>query len=503
MYGIGSKKNINKVALYFIIFIFSILCYLGYLLFIHYFNINKEHDYMIIYLLSWLGILLGLYVLFSWYKLTESIFSLYTIFMLFFFLFNYGQPLMWALGIHQADEIGQSKLYTLGRATTGSIIYTQILTLISIIMFHLGAVFCYKPKKHTEKSENNLSFSIDAQQTSKIIFNICLILSFIVIPITFYNSIDDLIYARNHGYQALYYDENRSSFAMFRLLQYMFFPCLVGLLVGSKYKRNVRYLVYTIFLVYLVINLLAGERGNWVYYLVILIFMSHNFFKRIKWKRAITYTFIGILFLYIIDAIVALRNTGITTENVLKSLSLENSPIISTVFEMGSSMQPSLVLIQYGWDIWPYSNSYINSILGVVSSEIFTILDIPFNTLSSWFSQDYLGISYGAGFSIIAEPLINFGPVISPLFMVVLGYIIASLTFLDKNMGINNYPLRVFFTVTTMSALIEIVRNHSHFTVKSWFFGVLIIYALVLMVRGLLKNQINVQTAKVKKSTIE
>src|SRR5690625_2501433 len=134
------KKN---MALYMIIFCTTILGYLAYIYFNVYLNEFKNNSSMI-FILSWMGILTSIYVFFSWYKLTGKFFSLYTIFMLFFFLFNYGQPLMWAFGIHQPNEIGQVGLYTLGKPMSSNLVYTQILTLISILMFHFGAAFYYR-----------------------------------------------------------------------------------------------------------------------------------------------------------------------------------------------------------------------------------------------------------------------------------------------------------------------------------------------------------------------
>src|SRR5699024_6701750 len=165
----------NEIILYGIVLVVSFFSFIFYLLFN--INFNEAKDYTtIIYSLSCLGILAGIYVLFTWYKLTGQFFSLYTIFMLFFFLFIYGQPLMWALGIHLPNEIGEVGLYTLGKPSSSNIVYTQILTLISITMFHFGAVFCYKSKTFIKQSTSNNTNGINSQVTAKAIFYACLIL---------------------------------------------------------------------------------------------------------------------------------------------------------------------------------------------------------------------------------------------------------------------------------------------------------------------------------------
>ena len=485
----GRKVYLSKASIYFIVSTIALSSYIVYLVFINYFDATGDNEH-IIFVLSWIGIFLGLFIIWSWHQLTGQLFTLYTIFVLFFFLFNFGQPLMWAFGIHQPDEIGAGNLYLFGKATSRNIIYTQALTLMSILMFHLGAVFCYKPRRIKHQLEVTYANTENKKLSLKALYYASILLSIIVIPVSLYVSLFDLYYAQLHGYSALYYDPNKPSSSLLGVIHYMFLPTLIGLLIGSNYKKKVRYFVYFTFLTYLIINLLSGDRGSWVYGLVLFIYMSHTFFKKIKVRKMILYGVGGLFFLYIVNAIVQLRNVGITAENILEAISFEQFPITTFIFEMGSSMQPAIVLLQYGWDIWPYSNTYLMAIMGVVSTKIFTLFDVPFSTIGSWFSQEYLGISYGAGFSIVAESLLNYGPVFSPLFMIVLGYVLSSLTYIDKDISIHNQPLRVFFAVATMSSFIKIARGDLHFTLKSWFFGVLIFIFIIFLIREFLKSKL-------------
>src|SRR5690625_1415299 len=106
------KKEIILYGWIIAISVFSYICYL-----IFYLNFEQSKDYTsYVFLLSWIGIFIFIYVFYTWYKITGRIFSLYTLFILFFFLFNYGQPIIWAIGIHQPDEIGNLGLYTLDRS---------------------------------------------------------------------------------------------------------------------------------------------------------------------------------------------------------------------------------------------------------------------------------------------------------------------------------------------------------------------------------------------------
>jgi hypothetical protein len=262
----------------------------------------------------------------------------------------------------------------------------------------------------------------------------------------------------------------------------------------------VKYFVYGVFFVYLIINLLSGDRGSWLGPLIILVFMSHYLYKRIQWKKTILYLVSGTFFLYFVEAITEVRNDGINLSNVVSSLQWENNPIVSSVFEMGNSMMPTLILIQDGWEVFPYPNTYFYAIIGMVSTRVISLLGLPFyGTVGDWFSQEYLGISYGAGFSIVAESLINFGPLFAPISMVVLGYIVSSLIYLDSEIKYQYYPLKVFVAVTSLSFLIPLTRGQMLSVTKSWFYGVLIIVILVWCLREYFKKKmIYIENKKVE-----
>lgn len=468
------KINTSKLRINEIVLIISLIFYSIYVYFIN--NISQNKDYNNeIFLLSWLGIIVGVYIIITWYKKTGKIFSLYTIFMFFFLIFNYGQCFLWAFGIHKPYEIGKTTLYTLEIPNSIDIIISQLIILTSVMMFHLGAIFCYKKKNNENVNKNSTILAI---------YKTSIISSFIIIPITFYNVIYKFIISQKHGYISLYYGENVwNGIAIFNLIEYMFFPCLVGFLIGSNYKKNVKIFVYIIFIIYIMFSLLSGDRGSWIFKLIILIWMSHTFYKPINLKKMIKYSFFSTIGLYIIDSIVAIRDIGINFENFFKAIMERGSVLVSSIFEMGSSMRPTIVLVKYGYDIWPYGNTYINALLGMVTNSTLTIFGIPFKPVSSWFSQEYLGISYGAGFSIVAEALLNYGLIIAPIFMILLGYIISSLTFLDKESEIENQPLKIFFSISSMEIIINIVRNPSQWIVQGWFYGVVIFAIMILFFR--------------------
>lgn len=480
---LNTKLNSKKKIFILLTYIFALISYFFYLLTLE--RISPYKDYtQIIYFFNWIGIFSYIYIIVSWKITANYYFTPYLIFMSFFFLFHFGQPLMWAFGIHQQNEIGMELLYSkFSIPTDADILKAQILVITSMIMFHLGSLLSYKTKNNEQSMKANEDQS---KSTFFSMYNISLLLGIISIPAQLITSFRELQYARVYGYKALYYsDFSATGSNIISFFTFMFYPSIVGLLIGSKFDKNVRKIIYIIFGIYAVLNLFSGDRGSWLYKLVILIWLIHSTYKPINFKKSIKYLSISIVFLYFVTAIVKIRDTGISLNHILESLSFKSSPIISSIFEMGGSMQPLIVLQKYGWNIYPYSNTYLLAIMGMGTNKIFDVLNIPFYLLSSFFSQQYLRLNWGAGFSIIAEALINFGPILAPLFVVFLGWFLSKIINIDMNKDYKIYPLQYFFVATSLEVLIQINRNIIHIPLKRWLYGPILFSVLIILFRKL------------------
>lgn len=389
----------NKLIIKFTNIILAIIFFIMYIIFyndyMNNFIINPE---VVKVILSWLGIILYIYIIFSWYKLHGKIFDLYTIMVTFFMLFNYGQCFLWAFGIHTDTEIGKANPLGIGIATDKEIIVSQLITLMCVYMFHVGSCLCIRKEQHIDEDKeivNRLS-----------IYRVSKILSFVVIPVTFLKLLIDISISSQYGYGALYYGDNVNQSFIIEMLYRLFYPCLFGLLVGSKSKKNVRYFVYTVLAIFIVLSLLTGDRGGWAYSILIFAFLHNNCVKKFSASFLIKCFFVTIIFLNVVTAIVSVRKTGINMDSIQGAMVGKENPIISTVSEMGGSMIIQTTLVKVGYDIYPYGNTYIFSILGMISDKFISFLGIPYENVSNWFSQEYLGLNnWGAGFSIVRRSI--------------------------------------------------------------------------------------------------
>lgn len=428
-----------------------------------------------IYILSLLGWVCLFFCIITWKKLTGCFISMYSIYLLFIVLFTYGQCLMWALGIHLPDEIGKSYLYTFNIPNKISILKTQMLTLASIMAFHCGSVMFFN------KGEKRKVSTINVTKRKRLcLYNICILTSIISTPLMFYSIIRNIIISRVYGYGAALYNTDvvAAQNNLILLLRLMYFPSIVGLLIGSKYEKRIMYICYINFFVFTLLGLLAGDRGEWLFPLFILVWMHNKYLKKIDFTRLLKYAFVGLVLVIISVAIRDSRSNGITAKGVIDAIIGETNPIVSAVFELGGSMRPTLIILENGWGQYPFGNSYILALLGMVTERIIMMFIPDYLSLSAWFSHSYLGIRYGAGFSIVAEALMNYGPYVALISIYLLGALCSKLFFSIENIDINHYPIYVFFAIGTAYSLLQIIRNTLLVGLKMWIFSTVIMIVI-------------------------
>lgn len=64
---------------------------------------------------------------------------------------------------------------------------------------------------------------------------------------------------------------------------------------------------YVIFALFVILYSLSGERGNWIYDLLVLIWMHHKYYKKINFMKILKLSIVAFVSLYIVAAIVDLR----------------------------------------------------------------------------------------------------------------------------------------------------------------------------------------------------
>lgn len=400
-----------------------------------------------------LSFIINFYTVFSLYILKKFNYNklpLVSLVVIFFFLFNFGQSFMWSFGIHGIGEIGTSKLFSnFSVPRLDQILRTLLFSAYCYFSFCVGVISieCFTIEPKITISKNNELYK-------KIIYNLSLFLGIFIIPLTFFKIFLILSHAVKFGYVSLYYSDFKLNPLLLRGEDY-FFPVVVGLLIGSGYKKVNQ--VYFIFALYTILYLLAGERGNWLYKLVVLIWMHHRYYLKLNWKKILKGSFFAFLFLYLIGVAVDVRNIGISNielSDIQRSFTSGNI-LFRYIFEMGNSLGVTLIILSIGREPFQqFGNTFVFSLLTSISTKIALFFGVKYTYLANFLSQEILKISWGTGFNLFSEAYINAGW-LGFLYLFIFGIFVSIMLKTNSNVK------RVFLATISCSIICSMIRDSS------------------------------------------
>ncbi|MFA9492822.1 O-antigen polysaccharide polymerase Wzy [Streptococcus sp. E17BB] len=387
-------------------------------------------------------------------KLEQRTFSLTSILLMIAFLFNFGQLFLWALGIRTDTEIGKVTLYANFPAPNDQQIYNA--ALFSIYCYVAMVVGICSIRIFRLDYSCLHSFDDSRQDMlQRIIYKVSLWLSFVIVPATFYKSWLVLRQSALHGYGSLYYSDFSVNSLIGRSEDY-FFPVIVGLLLGSNY-RKVK-LAYSLFGAYMLFYTLAGERGNWFYKLIVLIWMHSTYYKKINWIKFIKLSVPGFISLSVLSFIINIRNQGLANlslSDLGQVMSVSENVLVRFIQEMGGSLGVTVIVLSFGQGVFShFGNTFVSSALTSVSTALATRLGVSHVYLGNYLSQDLLKIRWGTGFTFFAETFINAGW-LGFIYMFFFGMLFAELISDDKGI------MQRYVATTSCVILCAMMRDSS------------------------------------------
>lgn len=456
-------------------------------------------DSMSIFFCSWLGIIVFICYVLLWKKITNKFFTPFTIFLIFFTAFNFGQCLLWAFNVHSAKEIGKGLVFNSIYANNYSILKAQILYIICFISINTGAILFWKKNNSTivpfpeRKIANNSKY--------KILYITSIIMSIYSIPVTLFTAFQKLRFSQIYSYHDLYYGDINQYFSnpILAFANTFFFLSLIGLLIGSNYKKGTRYFVYSVFGAFSILTLLSGDRGEWVNPLIFLVWMHLSFYKKMHVQKTIFWFVVSFLGLHVISAIVSLRNTGLSFDGFINNLfSNDNSIIKSLLLEFGTSMGICIILLQNTVS-FPYGNTYLMSIPTMFGTGIANrIFGMNYIQLHTWFPLYYLNVNYGTDFSIIGEAMLNYGILLTPFVLFIEGIIIGKIY--NYPFVKNENPLKLCLCINAMMIIIKIARSTFWYVLNSIAIATLAFLIIYMVVRFFEEHKL---TRHIEESVIE
>ncbi len=378
---------------------------------------------------SWLTVISTVWALWSWKRLTGSGFDPYVIFFLTATLFNAGQVILEIFHLNRDGILN-------GTFSTTTVFRTLVLTATGLAAFHLGAIISVALYHSRRKNTGQEKVLVDYSSALTIVGYALLAISSGPTFVQLRNSIG---VARALGYSALYQESAATGIdAGSKILGNFIVPAAILILLGSRGKRLPMVISMFVVVTFALTQLFLGFRAYAVMPLAAYAWAFHRTIRPLP-KSFVLGTSAGLLFV-VFPLVRTVRNlSGSDKFNPLflwKSYTSIDNPAVSTIAELGGSMQASAYTIELVPSLRPFDHglSYAYAALAVVPNVFGGVHpSIARGTASSWLTWTVspwnAANGGGLGYSFIAEAYLNFGWSGSILLLCAVGMMFGSLFF--------------------------------------------------------------------------
>ena len=342
--------------------------------------------------------------LYSWISTKNRILSMYTIFVVYLFMSNMAQSLLYAVGFHW-DIAYLYYLYTIGEMN-------QLLCyeLVCIASLNLGtAIAVFKTKNCVTASSLQLMYNSSKQPAPSAENQILTVITAVVWLYEILFAMKMFFMRQSMTYSEVYLaaQDMRGS-----LGSYVSYLAMFLSLWNILQRRHLAWM-YTCIILVVVLYMLVGTRSRSIVYVAILLLtlpmVKPQWFKKkywILWIGAAILSFSGL-------SIITNTRSNKLDSDVNMSAIEEGSTnaSVNTMLEMGGSAR-TIVLTQEAIDAgFPKHQTIIYSLINaIIPGFNYTgILAKERLQLSGWVTEYANSLDSGLGYSIIAESYMNYG----------------------------------------------------------------------------------------------
>ena len=408
------------------------------------------------------------------YKKTDNIFDNSIIFLIFLFLFCYGQVFLFGLGVNK------EKLFIFSKYNMEMIIRATRYFYFSILFYMIGFILAYNGPNLEKEEEHQYLYELknSMKEFSTVLIVISIIPFFYILIITMYKSI-------MYGY--IYNFDNPTEVnGIIGYISKFFIPALFLFLYTTKENKKIVKIITGLFIVICAMYLIRGSKGSGLTIIVGIVVFYNNFIKKFNSFEIIKVIPVIIIIVFIIPLISNFRlqaDKNISgfynsVEQVIQDP--EENFIVKTISEMGGSMQ-AFILTNNAipkLDNYKYGISYVYSILMIIPSiflggESFAekaALDI-------WLMNIYK-MSYGPGFSILAETYYNFGWYGGIVFTIFLGIFFTKIFNVNSENTIKNEIFKVLSFIFLYNSMLT-ARNPFHGIIRNLVYMYIAFYIVI------------------------
>ena len=387
-------------------------------------------------------------------NLSGKILNLCTVFLIFLYIFSFGQILLFSIGIDK------SYLFVFKVSNYNDIYWAEYYSILSLILFHIGQmVFISAPFKNLTK---------DKDETNSLRFIAILGLILSVAPFI-YNLLSKFIVSMTSGYSALY----TQGYAQNSIIYYLsnFFIPSIFIVYYYNDKKIIQNAISIILLLIIIMDLLIGARGDAFTILTAFLLLKYTSGEAIGKKQLFKIIIATILVITIIPIIANYRSAEDKSIKSLATISSETlfnqnkSPIVSTIAELGGSIHPLILTkkIIPQREPYKYGESYAASIAMIIPSKLLGGYSMADKAALDIWLQDKLKMTYGPGYSLFAETYYNFGYYGGIVFSFALGLFFS---FFLNNMNNKSWYVKIFAIIFAYTSLMT-ARSPFHSTIRN------------------------------------
>lgn len=417
-----------------------------------------------------------------WCRLKKEIFSPYFVFFLVLFIFTSGQTIGWLLGV----DMGTKDLWDrVDHGLTHSLLlHGLIYTTLATACFHFGAILATKDENSAKRAGK-----WDVFQVTQAFSSVGKIMLFLCIPAFIAKTAQDVIAVYIGGYSN-YYDVISTGSALMTVISIMaeyYQPCLLILLVANRNDRVKRCFIIVAMLIDVVTTLYVGGRSGAVMTVLGILLAYHFFISPIKKKYFVIGSVAGYFGIAVLNAIAIIRGTAAkSVEDLISTMghSLSNA-IGSFIGELGWSMTSICwtMNLTNGYYPYRYGMSYLAALTSWIPSAFFggraNHPVVIWANLGDWL-QNALNMSYGPGYTMVAESYINFGWY-GLLAMVIEGFIIAKFISSVTRASVEKDMLGATFQIIIIMTIMKsLVRSSVSVAFRSCIFTLIPLYCIIM-----------------------
>lgn len=415
----------------------------------------------------------------SWIRLTGELLCPYTVFLLVLFLFCCGQAIGWVLHI----DMGNKDMWDRIDHNMSKHLLLQGLTYsnIGILFFHLGAIITTKCDRYYSKTAK-----WSAEEVREAFKGIGKILLIICIPAFLANTYMSVMQVIQSGYAGIYTFQQNSSMVMrfLNILSNYYQPCLLILLIAYNDEIRKRRWIVMAMMLDVIINLFIGGRSGAVMSLLAIILAFHYFVQPFT-KRQFALGAVGGYFgIAILNAVADIRD--VANRNLLDFFPMLFSSLSNVIGEFIGELGWSITSVCWTMNLVPgsyefrHGMSYLVSLISWIPSQFFTGTHpvVVWGELSTWL-QKALNMTYGPGYTMVAEAYLNFGYMgYIALFAegMIVSYMIAQISRIDANRNLLKSTMQIMVIMILMKSL---VRSSVSIAFRQYIFVLLPLYILI------------------------